>query len=111
MQHYLQITLADILGAINIADDILIFAGSIITERDEILKHVFQRLQAKGLTLNLSVFFSKEHLEYFGFIFSKAGMKSSYSKINALKNAEQPHGIKGLQYVNISTTTANAQTY
>ena len=84
LQHYLQITLADIPGAINIADDILIFAGS-ITEHDEILKQVFQRLQAKQLTLNLSrCTFSKEHLEYFGFIFSKAGMKHSYSKINAL---------------------------
>ena len=90
LQHYLQITLADIPGAINIADDILIFARSII-EYDEILKNVFQRLQAKGLTLNLSKCnFSKEHLEYFGFIFSKAGMKPSYSKINALKNIEQP---------------------
>ena len=97
MQHYLQITLADIPGAINIADDILIFAGS-ITEHDEILKLVFQRLQAKGLTLNLSRWtFSKEHLEYFGFIFSKAGMKPSYSKINASKNAEQPRDIKGIR--------------
>ena len=61
LQHCLQNTLADIPGAINIADDILIFAGS-ITEHDEILKHVFQRLQAKGLTLNLSkCIFSKEH--------------------------------------------------
>ena len=97
LQHYLQITLADIPGAINIADDILIFAGS-ITEHDEILKLVFQRLQAKGLTLNLSRWtFSKEHLEYFGFIFSKAGMKPSYSKINASKNAEQPRDIKGIR--------------
>ena len=84
MQHYLQITLADIPGAINIADDFLIFAES-ITEHDEILKHVFQILQAKGLTLNLSkCIFSKEHLEYFGFIFSKAGMRPSYSKIKML---------------------------
>ena len=95
MHHYLQITLADIPVAINIADDILIFAGS-ITEDDETLKHVFQRLQAKGLTLNLSkCTFSKEHLDYFGFIFSKAGMKPSYSKIGALKNAERPQDIKG----------------
>ena len=36
LQHYSQITLADIPGAINIVDDILIFAGS-ITEHDEIL--------------------------------------------------------------------------
>ena len=69
LQNYLQITLADIPCAINIADDILIFAGS-ITEHDETLKHVFQRLQVKGLTLNLSkCTFSKEHLDYFGFIF------------------------------------------
>ena len=94
-QHYLQITLADIPDAINIAEDILIFAGS-ITDLDETLKHVFQRLQAKGLTLNLSkCTFSKEHLDYFGFIFSKAGMKPSYSKIGALKNAERPQDIKG----------------
>ena len=97
LQNYLQIALADILGAINIADDILIFAGS-ITEHDQILKHVFQRLQAKRLTLNLSrCTFSKEHLEYFGFIFSKAGMKPSYSKMNALKNAERPQEIKGIR--------------
>ena len=58
-----KLTVADIPGAINIAYDILIFAGS-ITEHDEILKHVFQRLQAKGLALNLSkCIFSKEHLE------------------------------------------------
>ena len=89
-------TLADIPGAINIVDDILTFAGS-ITEHDEILKHIFQRLQAKGLTLNLSkCIFSKEHQEHFGFIFSKAGIKPSYSKINALKNAERPQVIKGI---------------
>ena len=52
LRHYLQITLADILDAINNAD-ILIFVGS-ITEHDEILKYFFQRLQTKGLALNLS---------------------------------------------------------
>ena len=88
--------LADIPGAINIADDFLVLAGS-ITEHDEILKHVFQRLQTKGLTLNLSkCIFSKEHLVYFGFIFSKAGIKHSDSKMNALKNAEQQN-IKGIR--------------
>ena len=85
MQHYLQITSGDTLGAINIADDILIFAGS-VTKHGEILKHVFQRLHTKELNLNLSkCIFSKQHLEYFDFIFSKARMKPSDSKINALK--------------------------
>ena len=73
LQHYLQITLAGIAGAINIKDDILIFSES-ITEHDEISKHVFQNLYAKGLTLDLTKCnFSKEHLEYLGFIFSKTG--------------------------------------
>ena len=71
LQHCLQITLPGIPGAINIADYNLIFAGSFI-EHGEILKHVFQILHGKGLTLNLSgCIFSKKHLEYFGFIFSK----------------------------------------
>ena len=75
LQHYLQITLADIRGAINIADDILIFAGS-ITEHDEILKHVFQRLHAKKLTLNLTtvnVFFQKNTWSALALIFQKRG--------------------------------------
>ena len=75
LQHYLQITLADIPGAINIAGRILIFAGS-ITKHDEIHKDVFQRFQEKRLCLNLrKCIFLKEHLEYFGLTFSKAGMK------------------------------------
>ena len=67
----------------NIADDILIFV--------------------ENLTLNLSkCIFSKEHLEYCGFIFSKARMKLSDSKINALRNAERLQDIKGIRsYLNM----------
>ena len=94
MQYCLQITSADFPSAINIADDILIFAGS-MTKHDEILKHIFQRLQAKGLTLNLSTcIFSKELLLWLYFF--KSGMKPSYSKMNALKNAERPQDMKGI---------------
>ena len=51
-------------------------------------------MQAKGLTLNLSKrTFSKEHLEYFGFIFLKAGMKPR----KCFKNAERPQDIKGIR--------------
>ena len=97
LQHYFQITLADILGAINIADDILLFAES-ITKHDKILKHVFQKFYAKGLTLNLSkCIFSKEQLEHFGFIFPKAGIQPSDPKINPLKNAQRPQDIKGIR--------------
>ena len=55
-------------------------------------------MYAKGLTVNQSkCIVSKEHLKYFAFIFSKAGMKPSDSKINALKNAELPQDIEGIR--------------
>lgn len=79
LQHHLQVILTDIPGVLNIADDILIFALT-ISEHDEILRKVFERLSEKGLTLNLSkCIFSKESVEYFGFIFSKQGIKPSES--------------------------------
>ena len=62
------------------------------------LNMFFQRLYAKGLTLILSkCIFSKEHLEYFGLIFSKVRMKPSDSKINPLKNDKRPQDIKGIR--------------
>ena len=61
------------------------------------MQKVFQRLSKKGLTLNLDkCLFSKETLEYFGFIFLKNGKKPSVSKILALKKAERPQDIKGV---------------
>ena len=62
------------------------------------MQKVFQRLSKKSLTLNLDkCLFSKETLEYFGFIFSKNGMKQSVSKILTLKEAERPQDIKGVR--------------
>ena len=56
----------------------------------------FKDCKQKALNLSKCIF-SKEHLEYFGFSFSKVGMKPSDSKINDLKNAEQPQDIKGIR--------------
>ena len=90
LQHHLHTLLADISSVINIADDILNFAST-IAEHELILQKVFQRLSEKGLTLNLNkCLFSKETLEYFGFIFSKNGMKPSASKNLPLKEAKRP---------------------
>ena len=62
------------------------------------LQKVFRRLSVKGLTLNLDkCLFSKETLEYFGFIFLKSGMKPSVSKILVLKEAKRPKDIKGVR--------------
>ena len=80
-------------GAINIADDILVFALT-IAEHDSILQKVFQRLSKKGLTLNLECLFFKKILLLV--LFLKNGMKPSVSKILALKEAKRPQDIKGV---------------
>ena len=85
LQHAIRTLLAGIDGAINIADDILVF-GENTEAHDKAFKKVLQRLAEKGLTLNLEkCLFHKESLEYFGFIFSKEGVKPSPTKTAALK--------------------------
>ena len=86
-------------GAINIADDILVFALT-IAEHDSILQKVFQRLSKKGLTLNLECLFFKKILLLV--LFLKNGMKPSVSKILALKEAKRPQDIKRISsYIGI----------
>lgn len=52
---------------------------------------LFELLPSKVLTLNwCKSFSSKEHLEYFGFIFWKVGEKPSDCKIRVLREAEHP---------------------
>ena len=96
LQHHLKTLLADISGVIDIADDILVFAST-IAEHDLILQRVLQRLSENGLLLNLEKYLvSKETLGYFGFVFSKNGMKPSVSNILALKEAKRTQDIKGV---------------
>ena len=89
--------LHDIDGAINIADDILIF-GYDESNHDDNLKAVLKRLSEEGITLNLQkCLFDKEQLEYFGYIFSKDGIKPSQKKIEALQNTEQPEDARAVR--------------
>ena len=65
---------------------------------DKAFKKVLQRLAEKGLTLNLEkCLFHKESLEYFGFIFSKEGVKPSPTKTAALKNVDRPRDVKAVR--------------
>ena len=58
----------------------------------------FRDFPKKSLILNLDKrLFSKETLEYFGFIFLKNSKKPSVSKILALKEAKRPQDIKGVR--------------
>ena len=72
LQHALQTILADIPGATNIADDILIFAED-AKQRDETLTRVLERCDSKGITLNLQKS-----------MFSKKGMKPDPQKIQEI---------------------------
>ena len=97
LQHAIRTLLAGIEGAINIADDILVF-GENAEAHDKAFKKVLQRLAEKGLTLNLEkCLFHKESLEYFGFIFSKEGVKPSPTKMAALKNVDRPRDVKAVR--------------
>ena len=94
LQHALRELLADIDGATNIADDILIYGVS-ENDHDNILSKVLERLSSRGVTLNLNkCVFDKLNLEYFGYIFSASGMRPSESKVQALKQMSQPESPK-----------------
>ena len=84
LQHALQTILADIPGATNIADDILIFAED-AKQRDETLTRVLERCDSKGITLNLQKS-----------MFSKKGMKPDPQKIQEIWEMPAPENKKSL---------------
>ena len=97
LQHTIKTILSDIQGVTNIADDHLIFAKT-SEEHDDILEKVLKRFQDKGLTLNLQkCIFCKENLEFYGYVFSKDGMRPSPKKVQAVKNTSQPEDAKVLR--------------
>ena len=42
-------------------------------------------------------FFDKKHVEYFGYTYSKDGMKPSTATIKALKHADRPRDTKSIR--------------
>ena len=73
-QNVVRETLEGTDGAKNISDDILVF-GKSRKEHEQHLRAVFQRLREKGLTLNkIKCEYSKDKLEFFGYVFSKEGI-------------------------------------
>jgi len=65
-------------------------------EHDQHLRAVFQRLREKGLTLNKSKYeYSKDTLEFFGYVFSKEGIS--------------PDPKKGKEVVNLSTPSTASE--
>ena len=89
-QNVIRETLEGIDGAKNISDDILVF-GKSHEEHDQNLRAVFQRLREKGLTLNKSKCeYSKDKLEFFGYVFSKDGIAPDPKKVEEVVNLSTP---------------------
>ena len=89
-QNVIRETLEGIDGAINISDDILVF-GKTHSEHNRNLAAVFQRLREKGLTLNKSKCeYSKDKLEFFGYVFSKDGISPDPEKVEDVVTLQTP---------------------
>lgn len=80
-------------GVTNVSDDIIIFAQT--REEHEVrLLAVLERLNASGLTVNLSKCeFCKRKIEFFGVVFSAEGMSPSAGRVEALNSVSSPKNV------------------
>ncbi len=89
-QNVIRETLEGIPGALNISDDILVF-GKTQSAHDHALEAVFLRLKERGLTLNKSKCeYSKDKVEFFGYVFSGDGIAPDPKKIEDIINLQTP---------------------
>ena len=89
-QHTIQGVIAGIPGVKNVSDDIIVY-GKTQQDHDAALHAVLAVLHQKGLTINRSKLdLNKKSIEYFGFMFSEAGLSPTPGKIIALKEAAPP---------------------
>lgn len=83
----------------NVSHDILIYAKS-QEAHDSILKEVSIRLQEKGLTLNYDkCLFNVKILTFFGYRFSKNGVKLEGKKIEAFVKLKPPSNISEVRSI------------
>ena len=91
--------LAGVDGVVNMSDDIII-SGKTQKEHDVRLEEVMKRLVKSGLTLNeKKCVFSTNECDFFGLHFSKEGITTQISKIEALKNASSPKNVSELRSI------------
>ena len=86
-QNTIQNVFNGISGCRNISDDLIIF-GKAQAEHDQTLRKVLQVAKERNLRFGLDKYeFDQQHLEFFGYIFSSAGISPSPSKVCAIKDA------------------------
>ena len=96
-QHIIQELLRDIPGALNISDDVIVF-GTCQADHDQALRAVFKKFSESGLTLNKKKCqFNMASLEFFGFIFSAAGVSPDPKKVEAIHKASPPTSTSGIR--------------
>ena len=84
----------DIVGCINISDDILVF-GRNQKEHDQNLEKLFKRAREKEITFNKDKCeFNKDKCLYYGMVFLKEGASPDPMKVEAIKQAEPPATLK-----------------
>ena len=90
-------TLSDISNCRNTYDDIIIY-GRNQAEHNEALFRVLQRLADCGLTLKPEKCeFNKQDIKFFGYIFSKDGMRPDPEKVEALRKTEPPKSVEEMR--------------
>lgn len=83
-------TIAGVLGAKNITDDIFVY-GKTPELHDQALTHTLQKLKLNGLTLNCAkCLFNQSQIEFFGYVLSAEGISPDPAKVQALREAERP---------------------
>ena len=96
-QSIIRDSLEGLPGVRNLSDDIIIFAKT-QDEHDDRLKSTLQRLRERGITLNKSKCeFNKDHVEFYGYIFSSEGLSADPKKVTAIKEARAPQNANELR--------------
>ena len=103
----------DISNCMNQRDDILI-GGRNMEEHNETLKAVLQRAENFGITFNKEkCVFGVDEIDFYGYRFTKEGLKPSHDKVKAVKESAQPESKEAVKvfsvwwviYQNLSTNT------
>ncbi|XP_063411616.1 uncharacterized protein K02A2.6-like [Mytilus trossulus] len=84
-------------GVRNIFDDVVVY-GSTSNEHNERLDAVLQRLEERGLTLNIDKCkFNMANIEFMGHMLSEHGIGVSQSKVEAIVNARRPESVSEIR--------------
>ncbi|VDI33559.1 Hypothetical predicted protein [Mytilus galloprovincialis] len=84
-------------GVRNIFDDVVVY-GSTSNEHNDRLDAVLQRLEERGLTLNIDKCkFNMANIEFMGHMLSEHGIGVSQSKVEAIVNSRRPESVSEIR--------------